>query len=116
MHAVDWMPTLCRLTGAAYDEKSGDGRDVWPLLLGKQAADPERVFYWLWGRGGRVALRQGDWKLVRDGGKEFMLFNLAEDPSETTDQAAAQPEKFAELKMLLEQQQAGDARGKAPWL
>ncbi|NIP85730.1 MAG: sulfatase-like hydrolase/transferase, partial [Planctomycetales bacterium] len=117
MHAVDWMPTLCRLTGAEYDQKTGDGRDIWPLLVGKQDADPQRVFYWRWGRGGRVALRQGDWKLVRHGGPDsFLLFDLAADPYEKKDLAARHPDKYRHLRGLLGQQQARDAQGPAPWL
>lgn len=116
MHAVDWMPTLLALAGVEHAPNNGDGRDIWPLLLGKQAGDPERVFYWIWGRGGRVALRQGDWKLVRDGGKEFMLFNLADDPVEKHDLAGQYPEKVQELTSLLDEQQIQDAKGKAAWL
>ena len=117
MHAVDWMPTLFGLAGVESVQESGDGRDLWPLLTGKEAlGDPQRIFYWLWGSD-RIALRQGDWKLARNGGKgPFLLFNLADDPNEKTNLAAKHPDKVDKLMALLKQQQAVDAKGKAPWL
>lgn len=118
IHAVDWMPTLCKLVGVKLDDNlKWDGRDVWPMILGEQTrTDPKHVFYWLWGDD-RIALRRGDWKLAQNGRKApVQLFNLAEDPNETTDLAKKNPEKFAELKRLLKQQQEQDAQGKAPWL
>jgi arylsulfatase len=51
-----------------------------------------------------VLLRQGNWKLTNleppfDESK-LELFNLAVDPSETTDLRATEPEKFQELLEL----------------
>jgi arylsulfatase A-like enzyme len=117
MHAVDWMPTLLRLAGIDDVQEPGDGRDIWPLLTGKETrTDPQHVFYWLWGSD-RIALRQGDWKLARNGGKgPFLLFNLADDPNEKNDLATEHPDKVNRLMTLLKQQQAVDAKGKAPWM
>lgn len=112
MHAVDWLPTLAGLAGAEPDRDIVyDGRDIWPLLTGDETAPPERTLYWVWGENRRrVALRHGDWKIVRqDGQDEFELFNLADDPSETTDLAATKPEKLAELVALFAAEKAKDA-------
>lgn len=50
---------------------------------------------------GKAYVRKGDWKLVNLDGpfdeSQFELFNLKTDPGETTNLAAAEPEKFAEL-------------------
>ncbi len=46
------------------------------------------------------ALFKGDWKLVRqrEGGSEaWALYDMHDDPSETTDLAATNPEVLAEL-------------------
>ncbi len=52
-----------------------------------------------------MAIRQGSWKLIEaaaDGhtlrpDRKPMLFNLADDPAEEHDLAAAQPERVAEM-------------------
>ncbi|MCA9450264.1 MAG: hypothetical protein KC931_24290, partial [Candidatus Omnitrophica bacterium] len=70
--------------------------------------------YWMWGMGRkneRVALRHGDWKIVRMGSEaDWELFNLGVDPNETTDLAGKNPEKLEELLGLLEEEQAKDNR------
>lgn len=49
---------------------------------------------------GSRALRQGDWKITDIGDGRWHLFNLAADPGETRDLAAANPAKLAELARL----------------
>ncbi len=108
--ALDWLPTLAKLVGAPADPKlRWEGTDVWPLLSGEATAGPARTLYWKTPRA--WAVRQGDWKLIVPGGKEKgepQLFNLADDPYETTDQAPRQPERVARLREVLRQQQALD--------
>ena len=65
-------------------------------------------------KGGRKALRKGDWKLVvhyEDNRTE--LFNLADDLGETTDISKNYPEKVAELKKVLDAKLA-DSNAKFP--
>ncbi len=54
-----------------------------------------------WELFGRCAIRRGDWKALfappPDGPGQWQLYNLARDPGETTDLAAAQPERLAGL-------------------
>jgi arylsulfatase A-like enzyme len=52
----------------------------------------------------RAAVREGDWKLVwrTTLPSQVELFNLAQDPGETTNVAAANPEKVAELERRVE--------------
>lgn len=102
---IDWMPTFCRLAGYHPErELKWDGADLWPVLTG-QAARQDRVLYWAApGFRGR-ALREGDWKLiVHVNGKESRteLFNLREDPLETSDLSRQQPEKVTALQAKLE--------------
>lgn len=111
LHAVDWMPTLCAIAGwQPPDDLRWDGRDVGPWLTRDQPVRP-RPLYWA-GVGFRTrAVREGNWKLivqgqVSDGNAE--LFDLAADPSETTDVAARHPERVAALRALLARLAAAD--------
>lgn len=92
----DIMPTLCDLTGAETPET--DGISIAPTILGKDGKQKEHEFlYWEFPRAkGWVAVRWGDWKgllrKVKEGNDKFELFNLKEDPRETTNVADAHPE------------------------
>jgi len=92
MHAADWMPTLTRLAGwRPTTDPKWDGRDVWPQVSGAAELVERTVYIPL---GANAALRQGDWKLIsfnRDARQE--LYNLADDPYEKQDRAAAEPER-----------------------
>jgi arylsulfatase A-like enzyme len=82
-----------------------DGVDLLPYLEGKNASPPHDALYWRFGE--QMAIRMGDWKLVRADlatDKEFgdlaakpMLFNLAEDIGEKNDLAATHRQKAKEM-------------------
>ncbi len=82
-----------------------DGVDLLPYLGGKKAGPPHDALYWRFGD--QMAIRKGNWKLVRPDmstDKEFgpvaarpMLFDLVKDPGEAKDLAAAQPRRVEEL-------------------
>ncbi len=95
---MDLLPTFAKLAGtAAPTDRVIDGKDIWPLLAGKEGAKTphDRFFYQ---QGGNVAaVRHGDWKLV--GGKE--LYNLKEDISESRNVAGSYPEKVDLLRKML---------------
>jgi arylsulfatase A-like enzyme len=81
-----------------------DGVNLLPYLAGKKEA-PHETLYWRFGE--QMAIRKGDWKLVRadlasdkqfgDIAKKPMLFNLKDDIGEMKDLAEAHPEKVKEL-------------------
>jgi arylsulfatase A-like enzyme len=107
--AVDWMPTLCALTGAkpAGDLK-WDGTDIWPVLSQTAASWPARSIYTAAPGFRAQMVRHGDWKLIVTGvdskkGKagQAELFNLATDLGETKNLAQEMPEKVAEMKQRL---------------
>jgi arylsulfatase A-like enzyme len=77
-----------------------DGIDLLPRLQGERTS--ERTFFWRITRPDRNqrAVRQGNWKYVRDSGYE-MLFDLTADPGERKTLAYQRPEKVAELRQKL---------------
>jgi arylsulfatase A-like enzyme len=103
--------TATALTVAGLDVKPEwklDGVDLLPFVQGKVTTSPHESLYWR--LGSQMALRQGDWKLVKytlaaDGGKAgevspFKLYNLTADISENTDLAVKMPEKVKELEAV----------------
>ena len=86
-----------------------DGVNLLPFLTGEKTGAPHDALYWRFGQ--QMAIRLGDYKLVRydtnadtrtgKGGQPVSsakLYNLANDIGETKDLAAAQPEKVRELQ------------------
>jgi arylsulfatase A len=104
---MDWLPTFLEFAGLAATEQY-DGVSLAGLLTRGTALSP-RPLYWHFphytNQGGwpAGAVRSGDWKLIEhyDDGR-LELFNLAEDIGETTDRAAQEPARVAELRGLLE--------------
>ena len=93
MH-VDLLPTLCELCGVAPPtDRELDGRSLVPLLVRNAAGElwgDRRLFTFKnWGAAGRsrdrFAVRTDRWRLVRDGGAGWELFDMTADPGETTD-------------------------------
>ncbi|MBL9201585.1 MAG: hypothetical protein JNL39_13835, partial [Opitutaceae bacterium] len=72
-----------------------DGVNLLPFLRGETTAAPRDTLFWRVGQ--RHALRAGDWKLIRNGGGAWELYNLAADIGEKTDLAAREPARVAEL-------------------
>lgn len=104
IHVVDMLPTLSKLAEASTGKsKPLDGIDVWPAIAEGKASGRDEVVYNV--EPFRGAVRQGDWKLVWRCmlPTALELYNLAEDPNETTDLAAKNPEKVKALQARLEQ-------------
>jgi arylsulfatase A-like enzyme len=116
MHAVDWFPTLVKLTGAPAEQKLvPDGLDIWPVLT-QGAKSPHEALLLPGMAPDKMALRMGDWKLLLNpsdkdaeeakGSEKFSgkmeLYNLASDIAEKTNLAASQPEKLAEMRTRLD--------------
>jgi arylsulfatase A-like enzyme len=102
LHAVDWYPTLAKLTDAPLPQKLPlDGLDIWPVLSAG-AKSPHDALILCGTQRGQAAIRMGDWKLlVGAGGKvkgADQLYNLAEDIGESRNIAADKPEKLKELR------------------
>jgi arylsulfatase A-like enzyme len=102
----DWLPTFAELAGQPVPTGL-DGISLAPTLTGRGRQAPHDYLYWEFHEGGgRAALRQGDWKIVRyevlakpDG--PLALYNIAVDPAEANDLAARQPARVKQLEKLL---------------
>lgn len=101
----DVMPTLAELENEKISTAI-DGISFLPTLLKNGNQKKHKHLYWEFHElGGRQAIRQGNWKLVKynviQNGK-YELYNLKKDSSETLDLASKMPEKVAELAKILE--------------
>ena len=103
IHVVDMYPTLAKLAGASTAKcKPLDGMDVWQTISEGKPSPRTEVVYNI--EPYRVAIRQGDWKLVWRTilPSNVELFNLAEDPYEKNNVAGAHPDKVAAMQQRLE--------------
>jgi len=107
---MDLLPTFLDLAGRELPESPYRGRDVLPprgtsllpLVSGRveRLRPADHVFGWE--LHGHRAVRRGDWKLVWDQAlpedrRRWQLFDLAADPFEQNDLAAARPERLADM-------------------
>ncbi|MGZ0153074.1 arylsulfatase [Kribbella sp. WER1] len=97
---TDIAPTLLEATGVpALTERDGEdlpalpGRSMLDLLKGGAATEHDLF----WEHIGNTAIRSGRWKLVREYEGPWELYDLANDRSESTDLAAAQPDRVQDL-------------------
>lgn len=109
----DWMPTLAELAETSAPKKT-DGISLVPTLLDKGEQEQHDSLYWEfhhWNGTHKQAVRirdevNGDWKAIRffsgkdDINPPIALYNLQQDPGETTDVSAENP-KIIEKAMRL---------------
>ena len=82
-------------------DRKYDSIDLLPVLTDATSEAPPHDFLF-WRSGELLAVRQGDWKLVRGSGPADELYNLSKDVSETLDLSAAQPQIRARLATALD--------------
>lgn len=108
---IDWMPTFCSLAGyRSSQDLKWDGANIAPLLF-EQTELPERPLYAVAPGWRASSLRLGDWKLLVRGkgdARKVELFNLAQDPGETKNQAEQQPDRVKQLLRMLDKVAAAD--------
>jgi len=107
MH-IDVMPTILGAAGVAMPEdRAIDGANLLPHWRGEKMEPPHEVLYWGETNAGRLAVRRGDWKLIkesedRQGEKELALYNLREDIEEQRDLLGEQKQIADELSSLFD--------------
>ncbi|MGJ8697192.1 MAG: sulfatase-like hydrolase/transferase [Verrucomicrobiaceae bacterium] len=115
---ADVLPTFAELAGVSLNEVprvKTNGESVATLLKDEPGEMAERILYWEFGKQagdpnsgivGEVfqAARKGDWKAVRYGMEaEVELYNLKDDPGETTELSKKFPEVHREFVALFEE-------------
>ena len=104
----DVLPTVLAVTGAnaaSLGNRTLDGVNVLPLLQGESntVERPQPLFWRLdMAPNAKIALRAGDMKILADPARDvFEMYDLKNDPQETTDLRESKPAEFAELKKRL---------------
>jgi arylsulfatase A-like enzyme len=117
IHIVDWYPTLLKLCGAPNVDQQLplDGLDIWPTLTQGRPTPHDAILLNTTPNTG--AIRMGQWKLVvkraeedSDGGQarklknaSIELFDVVNDPYETTDLAEKYPDRVEQLQSRLDE-------------
>lgn len=107
-HFIDIMATCVDVSRAEYPtEFNGEeitpmeGNSLWPAFQG-QKVERSTALFWEWRNG--QAVREGEWKLVKEGlDLRWDLYNIKTDPTETTNLASDYPGKVEELDQLFQQ-------------
>lgn len=103
---LDLLPTALAAAGVVpQPEWQLDGVDLLPFLDGRDPSPPHETLYWR--SGGQMAIRRGDWKLVKtfnregedsaDDASTARLYHLTADKGETHNLATQHPEKVEAL-------------------
>jgi arylsulfatase A-like enzyme len=99
IHVVDLYPTLAALAGASTAKcKPLDGMNVWDVIAENKPSPRTEIVYNI--EPFRGGVRQGDWKCIWRTlvPTSVDLYNLAEDPGEKNNLAAAHPDKVAAMQ------------------
>jgi arylsulfatase A-like enzyme len=116
---MDILPTIIRLTGAAKPPNPLDGLDIWPILSGQQESIANRDVYLYFDSWNLQCARMGPWKLHVSRYNTFPwspdpvgglynlpitpeLYNLEDDPDESYDVAASNPQIVAQIQARIQ--------------
>ncbi|MFC4873556.1 sulfatase [Negadavirga shengliensis] len=123
---IDLLPTIAHLSGAALPDHVIDGKNIWPLMEGNDAASPHEAYYIYYNRNELQSVLMGHWKLyfphtyrslepdveIRDDGipvkyravklEHMELYDLENDISETTNVIEEHPEVVERMVALAE--------------
>ncbi|EDM26169.1 N-acetylgalactosamine-6-sulfatase [Lentisphaera araneosa HTCC2155] len=97
----DYLPTILDALKIEHPQPTFeiDGRSLMPLIEGdiKQRNKSIGLMF-----GGRIAWHRGPYKLIsNNGGKQYKLYNIEDDPTEKNDISLSYPELVSELKKEL---------------
>jgi arylsulfatase A-like enzyme len=91
---LDFLPTLCHLTGTSYEKDQFEGLNVADVWMGSDR-DPDRFLFWA--KEQAVGLHK-DWKYHVNKKTGDELYHLVNDPNETTNVIAEHPEKAESMR------------------
>ncbi|MEX0321536.1 MAG: arylsulfatase [Puniceicoccaceae bacterium] len=100
----DVLPTIMDLAGGESCSDI-DGISFLPELIGKKQKEHDYLYWEFHERGGRVAIRKGNWKAVRynllkNPNAPVQLFDLSSDPMEQNDLASLYPGIVKEMQAI----------------
>ena len=105
----DMLPTFCELAGTEVPERT-DGISIVPTLLGHSDKQKKHEYlYWeFYEKGGRIAVRLGDYKGVRmnvakNPDAPVELYKVTEDLGEVKNIAADHPQVVARIREIMEE-------------
>lgn len=115
----DIFTTICDIVEIPLPgDRTIDGASLVPMF-NEKLVEREQPLYWrnhLAPQEFRVGLRIGDWKIIAsDDLTKFELYNIAKDPTETTNLAEAEPDRFTELKSRLIEHDAAVLKEGPDW-
>jgi arylsulfatase A len=101
----DHLPTLCAVAGTDAPE-GHDGRNLLPVLTGAANTVDRDHLYWEYIA--KQAVRKGQWKALRlrlkQGDDTIVLYDLKNDPGETTNVAKDNPEIVADMIRIMNEE------------
>ncbi|MDX5337513.1 MAG: sulfatase-like hydrolase/transferase, partial [Cyclobacteriaceae bacterium] len=111
---MDWFPTFCKLVGAEIpQDRAIDGKDLSAVLFENGMREGDEYLYYM--LSDQRGYRLGDWKVKRPfagfagsrgmkavAAHDTLLFNLKNDPGETTNLAKENPEKLAQMMRAMD--------------
>jgi arylsulfatase A-like enzyme len=102
----DFLPTACELANTEIPTET-DGISYLPELLGKPQTAHESLYFEFHEQGGKQAIIEGDWKLIRLNVNDSLrtiteLYNLKNDSSEQENLAETQIYKVTDLIEMME--------------
>lgn len=109
VNTIDFYPTFLELAGNAATTQQLDGESIVPLFQNGTLERDELYWYYPAGNAGwnnrkATVIRKGDYKLLLRFGlspNHYELYNLKNDPGETTNLIATETTKATELKTKL---------------
>ena len=111
---ADWFPTLCAAAGLSAPEKT-DGENLWPVITGSAPAGEHKPMIYVFPEyTGQVAVRIGDFKVLRRGLKTknpsaWEVYDIVHDSNETLDLATQRADLITKAKGILKRETSENA-------